>query len=75
MILILVFQIHYALRARKSKRLSNVIDNEVVIFEQLKCYDIDRNFFITKKLINFLTNIYSTEVSLLDKANEDFNLL
>ena len=56
----------------KRKRLANVIDNEEVIFEQLRCYDFDHNPFITKELKNLLENIYSTEVSLLDKADEDF---
>ena len=56
----------------KRKRLANVIDNEEVIFGQLRCYDIDHNPLITKELKNLLTNIYSTEVSLLDKADEDF---
>ena len=53
------------------KWLANVIDNEEVLFEQLKCYELDSNSYITKELKNLLTNIYSTEASLLEKADVD----
>ena len=56
----------------KRKRLANVIDNEEVVFEQLKCYELDSNPYVTKELKNLLTNIYSTKASLLEKANVDF---
>ena len=55
----------------KRKRLANVIDNESVLFEQLKCYELDSNSYITKELKKLLTNIYSTEASLLKKADVD----
>ena len=55
----------------KRKRLANVIDNEEVLFEQLKCYELDSNPYITKELKKLLTNIYSTEASLLKKADVD----
>ena len=54
----------------KRKRLANVIDNEEVLFERLKCFELDSNSYITKELKNLLTNIYSTEASLLEKADE-----
>ena len=55
----------------KRKRLANVIDNEEVLFEQLKCYELDSNSYITKELKKLFTNIYSTEASLLEKADVD----
>ena len=55
----------------KRKRLANVIDNEEVLFERLKCFELDSNSYITKELKNLLTNIYSTEASLLEKADVD----
>ena len=36
----------------KRKRLPNVIDNDEVLFEQLKCYELDSNSYITKELKN-----------------------
>ena len=55
----------------KRKRLANVIDNEEVLFQRLKCFELFSNSYITKGLKNLLTNIYSTEASLLDKADVD----
>ena len=55
----------------KRKRLANVIDNEEVLFERLKCFELVSNSYITKELKNLLTNIYSTEASMLEKADED----
>ena len=56
---------------KKRKRFANVIDNEEVLFEQFKCFELDSNPYITKELKKLLTNIYSTEASLLEKADVD----
>ena len=58
----------------KRKRLANVIDNEEVLFEQLQCYELDSNSYITIDLTKLLTNIYKTEASLLDKVNVIFKM-
>ena len=55
----------------KQKRLANVIDNEEVLFKQLKCFEVDSNSYITIDIKNLLTIIYSTDASLLEKANVD----
>ena len=55
----------------KRKRLANVIDNNEVLFERLNCFELVSNLYTTKELKNLLTNIYSTDTSLLEKANDD----
>ena len=55
----------------KRKRLANVIDNKEVLFERLKCFELVSNSYITQELKNLLTNFYSTEASLLEKADVD----